>query len=321
MEPYHLYHAEAHVLSGFLKHPVDQPIEHHALAVLKDRKKDDHITQTVEETSVEGVVSFKSGHSRVSGSKIQKRDLWGKDHSGWITLSTSVIEGLNVFEVITADRVVSQVASEHRMMKDPKTGKDVPSHVPIVTFLGTRFENLRVAGYPVDVELDFNFCGEKPDRDRSYLDERSFLDRVHRQADGIARAKGAPDELAKGYRNKATSIDEIRKGNWYPKGDGNDYPKVECSLVKRIGEIPLPGVKVYGNVIFIPDFGTVSLAEVEVGDKPEPGALVAVKGGKNKSNGNASHYFTITMLNMRLGCIGGGNIKVGGGTVNGHTKP
>jgi hypothetical protein len=227
-----------------------------------------------------------------------------------------------VFEVITADRVVSQVASEHRMMRDAKTGQDLASHVPIVTFLGTRFENLRVAGYPVDVELDFNFCGDKPDGDRSYLEERSFLDRVQKQADNIARAKGAPGELAKAYRAKVTSIDDLRKGNWRPNGGENDYPKVECSLVKRIGEIPLPGVKVYGNVIFIPDFGTVSLAEVEVGYKPEKGAsLVAVKGGKNKSNGNGSNYFTITMLNMRLGCIGGGNIKAGGGTVNGTTRP
>jgi len=30
LERYHVYHAEAHVLSGNLKHPVDQPIEHHA---------------------------------------------------------------------------------------------------------------------------------------------------------------------------------------------------------------------------------------------------------------------------------------------------
>ena len=29
LERYHVYHAEAHVLSGNLKHPIDQPIEHH----------------------------------------------------------------------------------------------------------------------------------------------------------------------------------------------------------------------------------------------------------------------------------------------------
>ena len=36
LERYHVYHAEAHVLSGNLKHPVDQPIEHHAHVVLKN---------------------------------------------------------------------------------------------------------------------------------------------------------------------------------------------------------------------------------------------------------------------------------------------
>ena len=73
--------------------------------------------QSVEETSLEGLISFKAGHTRASGTKIEKKDLWGNDHSGWVTLSTSVIEGLNVFEVITADRVVAQVSTEHAMEK------------------------------------------------------------------------------------------------------------------------------------------------------------------------------------------------------------
>ena len=61
---YHFYHAEAHVLSGNLKHPVDQPIEPHARVVLKNRRSD-HIMERVEHTSLEGLISFKSGHTRV----------------------------------------------------------------------------------------------------------------------------------------------------------------------------------------------------------------------------------------------------------------
>jgi len=169
LERYHVYHAEAHVLSGNLKHPINQPIEHHARVVLERTRRDGHIRQSVEETSLEGLISFKAGHTRASGTKIEKKDLWGNDHSGWVTLSTSVIEGLNVFEVVTADRVVAQVSTEHALT----TG-----HVPKVTFLGTRFENLRVAGHPVQIELDFTICGDKPEGDRPYLQDRDFLDRV-----------------------------------------------------------------------------------------------------------------------------------------------
>lgn len=316
-ERYHVYHAEAHVLSGHLKHPVEQPIEHHAHVVLKNRRAD-HITQTVEQTSVEGVISFKSGHTRVSGSQLKnKKDLWGNDHSGWVTLSTSVLEGLNVFEVITADRVVAQVSTEHADVK----GKN-PDHVPKVTFLGTRFENLRVCGYPVQVELDLGICGDKPEGDKPYLAERSFLDRVQRQLEGVAGAKGIPEVLEKQYDAKIAYIDDLKKrAGGRAKGERNGYPKLECSLVKSVGPIPIPGVRTFGNVIFIPDFGTVSLAEVEVGIAPvHDGFSDKAQGGSPQEPGD-SNYFTLNMLNMHLGCIGGGNVMGGSASTNGHTRP
>jgi hypothetical protein len=302
-ERYHVYHAEAHVLSGNLKHPIDQPIEKQARVVLEKTREAGHISESIREISLEGLISFKAGHSHASGSKIEKKDLWGNDHSGWVTLSTSVLEGLNVFEVITADRVVAQVSTEHAM----KNG-----HVPKVTFLGTRFENLRVGGYPVKVELDLAICGDKPKEDKPYLQDRGFLDRVQRQLEDIAGAKGLPDELEKKYDAKIAYIDDLKKRG-RSKGERNGYPKLECSLVKSIGPIPIPGVKTFGNVIFIPDFGTVSLAEVEVGIAPYDGDSPQKPGDSN--------YFTLHMLNMHLGCIGGGTVLGATVTANGNNGP
>ncbi len=310
VEPYHVYHAEAHVLSGKLKHPIDQPIEHQARVVLEKTRDAGHITESVRETSLEGLISFKAGHAHASGSKIEKKDLWGNDHSGWVTLSTSVLEGLNVFEVITADRVVAQVSTEHAM----KNGR-----VPKVTFLGTRFENLQVGGYPVKVELDLAICGDKPKEDKPYLQDRGFLDRVQRQLDGIASAKGLPDDLEKKYDAKIAYIDDLKKRG-RSKGEQNGYPKLECSLVKSIGPIPIPGVKTFGNIIFIPDFGTVSLAEVEVGIAPYDGSSDKTEGGPPQKPSN-SNYFTLHMLNMHLGCIGGGTVTAGSVSANGHNGP
>jgi hypothetical protein len=313
LERYHVYHAEAHVLSGNLKHPVDQPIEHHARVVLEKTRRDGHITQSVEETTLEGLISFKAGHTRASGSKIEKKDLWGNDHSGWVTLSTSVIEGLNVFEVITADRVVAQVSTEHAM----KSG-----HVPKVTFLGTRFENLRVGGYPVQVELDLAICGDKPEADRRYLEDRGFLDRVQRQLDSIAGAKGLPEGLEKQYDAKIAYIDDLKKrANGRAKGERNGYSKLQCSLVKSIGPIPIPGVRTFGNIIFIPDFGTMSLAEVEVGIEPSHDGFFDKSRAGSPVEPSDSNYFTLNMLNMHLGCIGGGTVVAGSVTSNGTTRP
>ena len=309
---YHVYHAEAHVLSGNLKHPLDQPIEQYARVVLRNRRAD-HVTEMVEATSIEGLVSFQAGYTRASGSKIQKRDLWGNDHSGWVTLSSSVTEGLNVFDVITADRVVSQVSTEHAMEN---------GHVPKVTFLGTRFDNLRIGGYPVPVELNLTFCGDKPEGDKSYLEDSGFLGRVQKQLRGITGTEGLPGLLKKQADANLAYIDDLKKGgNGRGNEDNKRYPKLGCSLVKSIGPIPLPGVKIFGNMIYIPDFGIVSLAELEVGCKGAGNGSSSAFSTSGSAGSKVSNYFTLTMLNMQLGCIGGGDVQVGAATANGHTAP
>jgi len=313
-EPYHVYHAEAHVLSGNLKHPIDQAIEHHGRVVLEKSRRDDHLSEMVEAKSLDGLISFKAGYTRVSGTQLKsKTDLWGNDHSGWVTLSTSVLEGLNVFEVITADRLVAQVSTEHPM-------KD--GDVPKVTFLGTRFENLRVGGYPVDVVLDLGICGDKPKEDKPYLHDRGFLERVQRQHDTIADAKGVPDGLKKEYSAQIRYIDELKKrANGRAKGEPNGYAKLKCSLVKSIGPIPLPGAKTFGNIIFIPDFGTVALAEVEVGITAGYNDFPDRKLAGTPAEPGYSNYFTLHMLNMRLGCIAGGNVTGASASANGQNGP
>jgi hypothetical protein len=308
LERYHVYHAEAHVLSGHLEHPIKQPIAHYGNVILEKTRREGLFTESVSETSVEGLISFKKGRTRVSGSQLRsKKDLWGNDHSGWVTQSTSVLEGFNVVDVITADRVVAQVSTEH-----PLT---YPGHVPRVTFLGTRFENLRVAGYPVQLELDLGICGNKPEGDLPYLQDDGFLDRVKGQFDRLADAKGLPEALEKQYDAKIAYINDLKKhANGGANGGRNGYSKLQCSLVKSIGPIPIPGVRTFGNIIFIPDFGTVSLGEVEVG-------IGAGFSSESRPEPNDGSYFTLHMLTMHLGCPLTATTQAGTATVNGQTHP
>jgi hypothetical protein len=312
LEQYHIYHAEAHILSGHLEHPIKQPVEDYGRVVLENTRRESLITQSVGETRVEGLISFKSGHTRVIGSQIRsKTDIFGNDHAGWVTLSSSAVEGLNVVDVVTADRVVAQVSTEHPMIN---------GHVPKVTFLGTSFKNLRIGGYLVEVELDLGICGNKPEGDLPYLEDSDFLDRVEHQLDSIASAKGLPQSMEKQYDAKIAYIDDLKKrANGRANGDPNGYSKLQCSLVKSIGPIPIPGVRTFGNIIFIPNFGTVALAEIEVGVGPSHSDLPHRIG--SSSEPSDSNYFNLKMLDMHLGCPVAGALIVPSVGSNGQSFP
>lgn len=289
--PSHDYHAEAHVLSGHIKRPIDQKIEHQAQINLHDRRGG-HFTRFSETVSIEGLISYTKGKTRVSGSRSPK-------HNGWVTLSTSVIEGLNAFEVITADRIVGQVSTDHPYRD---------GHYPHVTFLGSQFTNFQVSGFPVELTLNFAVCGSRPSDDRSYLRDLTFLETVQRQTEAIAKAEGLPKELKGRYDERLVNIHKLirqsSEGVWE-----NDEPRVICSLVESIGEIPIPGVTSYGNVLVIPEFGSVSLGEIVVGEKNYPNQT------------KPSVYFTLKGITMDMGCVGDGTAMAATVTANGNHKP
>src|SRR5260370_31946952 len=60
-----------------------------------------------------------------------------------MTQVASTVEGLNILDVVTADRVVARLTSSHDLT-------DGEAHIHLV---GSKFENLRIAGCEVDVKL------------------------------------------------------------------------------------------------------------------------------------------------------------------------
>jgi hypothetical protein len=312
---HHYYHGEAHVFGGRLEHPIQQPLENFGKVVMQNTRRETHIARSVGETSIEGLISFKRGYTRVIGTQVKhKTDGFGRTHDGWITLSTAVLEGLNVVDILTADRVVAQVSTEHAV-----NGKGEPEDVPTVTFLGTRFENLQIGGYPVKVTLNLDFCGNKPEGNHRYLRDIGFLNSVGAQCNSVAEMEGLPPDLAKQYHAKIATIKNLEKrANGGPHGNKRKEPsKVECTLVSNI-EFPvsITGVKTFGNVIFIPNFGTVALAELEVGvNRNHTGSGKAQNGSQPGPTGN---YFTLNMFSMKLGCPTAGATSGPSVTANGH---
>lgn len=274
---YHIYNAEAVALTGNLTLPLIQEVKPPTYVKLNERGG--YLSQHVEHYRVGGVVSLRSAYTQVGGNPDTKPD------HGWNTLATSVIEGLNVLDIVTADRIVCQISTDH-----PPIG-----YVPTVTFLGTRFENLRIAGHELKLNLDLDMLGPKPKKDASYTSDREFIKRVAAQRDRIQGLKNVPPDISARY-NRLPAI-------------SNKQGSIQCSLVNQV-EGGYPG-RSFGNVIDVPNFGKIYLGNLTI----EQSDFDTPTGAPRNTT------ITLNMIEMVMGCVGGGNLLGGGGKTNGTSYP
>jgi hypothetical protein len=273
----HNYHAEATVLEGHLQLPLTQEIKPQAYAKLSEHGG--YISQRAENYRLEAAISFRSAYTQVAGN----RDV--KPGHGWATLTTTVIEGLNVLDVLTADRVVGQISTEHPLV----------GYVPSISFLGTRFENLRIAGHPVEVDLDLGIVGSKPENDAAYTTDSALLGRVSNQYNSIIGHQDLPPELHERYNRLSSTL--------------GSREAVECSLVHHATG-GYPG-NCFGHVITVPNFGKITLAKLTLKHedfKPETGV----------PEKTTVH---LAMIDMKLGCAIKGGAGVGSASTNGKNWP
>src|ERR1700704_4127193 len=145
------YHADASPLGGHITHPFENVI--HTQASTSLAQAGGHAESRVESYRLDNTVTLTSGpaYSHATGVK-------NKTTGAWTTLVSSVVENLNVLEVVTADRIVSKLHVE-----DPHGG-----HHPKISIVVSKFVNLRVAGVSIDPVLDIDLLtsqakGEFPD--------------------------------------------------------------------------------------------------------------------------------------------------------------
>ena len=267
----HIFHAHAYVLDAAMEQPVRDKTGRQGLVELPPDGK--YQFQSALPFQLFGVLSYRSGYTQVAGHKSLK----GPGHT---TLTTSVVEDLNVLDVVTADRVVGQISTEH-----PLDGT-----VPSVTFLGTRFVNLRIGGHKVDVDTDLHILGPKPPKDKSYLEDAGVLMRMSQQYAKIRKTKDLPD----------WAQDHFGRDNGLVPSEG----RASCSLVKAVHGAP--GVS-FGHVIDVPNFGKIFLGELSVHRKS----------AQNKDEDDAYH-FRLTMMRLEMGCLGTGTAKIAAMDTNGR---
>jgi hypothetical protein len=274
-ESTHRYHAEASALKGTLILPISQEIEPQVHAKLPE--VGGYLTQRADLYRLESIISFRSAYTHVSGALSDKSD------GGHTTLTTTVVEGLNVMEVVTADRIVGQMITDH-----PLEGK---GYIPSISFLGTRIENLRIAGEPIELQFDHDIFGSKPVDDLPYTADAGFVSRVNRQYQRIRQNKNLPTAVQERYNRLFSTL--------------GTSEEVECSLIDQVAGF-VPGT-IAGNVITIPGFGTITLAKLTVKHE-DP---------HEQTNVPTKTTFHLTMMDLKLGCAVHGNVPIGNGTSNG----
>jgi hypothetical protein len=278
----HTFHAEAWVLDAQLQRPLQTEVRPQAFVNLPE--KGGYLSERAENFRLEGIISFRSAYTQVAGTQSPKPG------HGWVTLVTSVVEGLNVLDVVTADRVVAQISTEHPLLK---------YHVPSVTFLGTRFENLQIAGHKIEPKLNLDMCGPRPADDKLYLEDAGFLGRVAAQHKELSGAASLPESVRSKYRGNLPDSAQLRKQWEAFIAEQGKKPEaaVECSLVDPTWKTR-PGNMV-GHVVEVPEFGRVFLAELKVD----------------------CDSFVFNMIRLDMGCIADGSGTAGHYAVNGITRP
>src|SRR5262249_52750967 len=133
----YIYSASAYGFAGELERPSRHTIPSQAASVLAaDGGRGNNRVQNFK---FDGFLSVDDAHTEVGGS-------YDECHELHTTYSFSSLEGVNVADMLTANRVVSRL-----YIYAPANPADHSE--PSFTITGSHFENLRIAGYKVDVEL------------------------------------------------------------------------------------------------------------------------------------------------------------------------
>ena len=144
----YFYHASASGLSAEIERPVQQSIAAQAASTLPSGGGRGF--QRTEKFCVAPFVCFDAAYSEVGGS-------FDECHMMHTTYAYSVIEGLNIADVVTADRVVSRIVTYSPPEPDGHCYVEGEHSFDIA---GSHFDNLRIAGHKLEFDLSSRLINE-----------------------------------------------------------------------------------------------------------------------------------------------------------------
>ena len=233
------FHADANSLGGYLENPY-RAIPSQASVSLPG--VGGYASVRSHDFNYEDVISCRSTYTHVAGRQVET-------NGPWTARVTAVAEGINILNVLTADRAVSRVFVEH-----PEDGGP-----PKFSFAGSYIHNLRFLDKEVVLDLNSALLpehhrgGDAYNEDESFAPELEWLELwnvARHQSTALRDTSGTPDWAIDRYGWQA-GMEEL-----------NGASCAICSLVDRIQ--PVDGAYSYGHFLEAPDVGRFFLAEALV---------------------------------------------------------
>jgi hypothetical protein len=138
------FNAAAAAAGGFLTRPFNEPIPVQAASCLTPAGG--YGSARVEHFNYRQILSFKAAYTVVMGTRRSEKNNAGADVDVFDTLALAVIEDLNILGVVTADRIVARITSQHR--------SDAASPEMTASPIGSSIENLKIAGQTLSPMCD-----------------------------------------------------------------------------------------------------------------------------------------------------------------------
>jgi len=281
----HMYHASAYSVSAEFERPKKHSLSPQASVVLAGHGG--HGSSRASAYNADGLISFKNAYSEVGGS-------FDDCHGMHTTHAWSVVEGLNVADMLTADRVVARMAVYH----DPTGGSEATYDIT-----GSYFENLRIAGHQVELELATHVFHDH--------DTYSKLAKAHQD--------GTTDDWLVGSKLMQLKNDELTDlkdkyhaligmsgvvKEWKNPKRPEDRGSYWFSAANHLDWKGASEILAFGSIICIPKFGVIRLAEMLV-----------------HHHTRTLRMFRVQMCSSGHGTTDGGTTTGGGGGGTGSAPP
>jgi hypothetical protein len=278
-ERYYLYHAYALAAGGFVTSDGNrQNIESAASVVLSMSGGSGHVTQTGYRFLWCGRTT--NFYIRIAESECEV--VGYEDSEGYHTRSKSILRGLDINGVITADVVESALESLHTTAGCAAA----PHHEPAIELLNSRFEGLKISGVSVSPQRSpvFDSCPTYDSLNAFVNGSSSVPAATLRPRFRVASLMDVPTDPPPTQYVTDMSTKYVR----------DDV--IRCSIFDPLEPSEL---KSYGASVDVPQFGRIYLGE-----------LVVTKGMKR-----------LNMIRFDLGCDAEGGGTSGGSAVNGEPVP
>ena len=236
---FYSFRADANAMGGFLEEPFQKVIP--TLVPVSLPAVGGFATARSEAFNLDEIVSCSSAYTRVSGMEHHA--------NGSISiLVAAAVEGLNILEVVTAERIVAQVSISIPSDDGP----------PQISVAGSCFEGLRLAGRDCRPKVNAGLYQRGSDKSRSGspLTWRDIQRFGREQAEKLINCfKERSDDDAYQWA--------LKRHGWMTsdpqQGDGG---RALCSLVDGFeGAGPMGSC---GHIVEIPGFGRIYLGELRV---------------------------------------------------------